>query len=288
MSLPISVPTADPGSIAKAITGRDYLSYSQVKMFQSCPLKWHFTYVQQAEPEFIPASLLFGSAVHAAIQHYFQSMMSAELSPDIGALMATYREAWQSEADGVPIQYGRDDTEESLAETAQMILERFLITAVAMPRRKIIGIEESLRVCLSDDLPDLLTRIDLIECDRERLIVTDFKTARSMWSPKTANENAEQLLLYGRAAEAIAHEIGANVQLQFVVLTKAKTPKIESFPIEYTALRTERSVQIIRQVFLAMKAGNVYPAPSPTQCPSCPYQHECRRFASPRPSDQRC
>lgn len=32
-----------PGEVARSITGRDYLSWSQVSTFQSCSLRWWFT-----------------------------------------------------------------------------------------------------------------------------------------------------------------------------------------------------------------------------------------------------
>lgn len=46
---------------------RDYLSYSAVRTFQSCPLKYRFRYVDGLHEDSVSSSLIFGSAIHAAV-----------------------------------------------------------------------------------------------------------------------------------------------------------------------------------------------------------------------------
>ena len=46
-----------PAAIAKSITGRSYLSWSQVQSYQMCPKAFEFKYVLNAEPAFVPSSL---------------------------------------------------------------------------------------------------------------------------------------------------------------------------------------------------------------------------------------
>jgi hypothetical protein len=60
MNLPV---LANPANeIARSMTARDYLSYSQVSTYQACPLKWYFQYVAGLPPEQVAASLVFGGA----------------------------------------------------------------------------------------------------------------------------------------------------------------------------------------------------------------------------------
>ncbi len=276
----------EPNEIAQALTGRPHLSYSEIRTFQACPLKWHFQYVEQAEPEQISAAMVMGSSIHAAIEHHLACVLASDETPSLDQLMEVYRNRWQEEATTVPLQFGRSDTAESLNATARRMLEQFQASSYANPEDQIIGIEEPMRIRLADDLPDLAARVDLITLKEGELTITDFKTARSMWNPDTAEEHAEQLVLYGHTSGPMARSLGASMQLRFVVLTKAKAPKINELPIQANPNRVARSTAVIRQVFQAMQSGNVYPAPSAMSCTGCPFQKRCEAWRPPKPTLQ--
>ena len=267
-----------PGIQAAAMTGRDYLSYSQVTTYQSCKLKFFYTYVEGRKPEAISAAMLLGSAIHKAIEEHFQTLLAAESPLTVEQMMTTYRRHWQEEVGDIPIQYPREDTEDTMASTAQRMLEQFVQSPLAKPTGKVLGLEESIRFRLSPDIPDILSRVDMLEHCGDELVITDFKTARSMWSQETAEEHADQLNLYGAAAEPMARELGAKVKLRFIVLTKAKTPKVEEFPITHDPDRIQRVSTVIQRVFQDMQTGVVYPNPSVMNCAGCPHQGKCKSW----------
>src|ERR1700676_1536124 len=60
-----------PNHLAEQITGRSYLSHSQISLMRSCPRKFAFRYVEKADSDFIPSSLIFGGSIHTALElHY--------------------------------------------------------------------------------------------------------------------------------------------------------------------------------------------------------------------------
>ena len=59
---------AQPSEQARDLTGRTYLSFSQVNGFRRCPRAWAYHYVEDATPAFTPQALIFGSAFHFALQ----------------------------------------------------------------------------------------------------------------------------------------------------------------------------------------------------------------------------
>jgi putative RecB family exonuclease len=264
-----------PKQEAELLTGRPYLTYSEIKTFQTCPLRWHYQYVEKAKPEQLSSAMLLGSSVHAAVQMFFQSKLSAEQPPSIEQMMEAYRANWQRESDGIPIQYGKGQTVQSLEATARRMLERFLASIYAQPKEEIIGIEESFKVHLADDLPDLAGRVDMVTYANGELIVTDYKTARSMWAEETAEDHGEQLVLYSQGMEPIARELKATIRVQFVIITKAKEPKLEAREVTINADRFDRSRAITRQIFKAMCRGTIYPNPSPMNCSGCSFQNRC-------------
>ncbi len=170
-----------PNEIAKSITGRDYLSFSQVTTYQNCKLKWFFTYVESAKPESIAAPLLLGSSIHAALQHHLERQLAVETPATIDELMDVFRQKWTAEARDTPIDYSREENAQSQAEIARRMLEAFLATSYSHPEGQTLGIEETLRVSLHPEIPDLVAKVDLIAAVDHELVITDFKTARSMW-----------------------------------------------------------------------------------------------------------
>lgn len=263
---------------AMRLTGRPHISYSAVSSYQACPLRWHFQYVERAEHEQKSAAMLLGACVHRGLQQHLEALLAADNPPDVDSLMMTYREAWEGEAGDTPIQFSRTDTAESLAETAQRIFEQFLGSEHAQPAGEIVGIEESLNIRLADDIPSLAARVDLITKEGNELVVTDYKTARSMWSQATAEEHADQLTLYSQAAAPVAEELGTKIRVQFIVLTKAKTPKIEAIRVPVSVDRVDRTKLVVRRVFRAMQARIVYPSPSQMNCTGCPFRQRCERW----------
>lgn len=267
-----------PSQQAELLTGRPYLTYSEVKTFQTCPLRWHFAYVEKAKPEQLSSAMLLGSCVHAAVQAYFQAMLGADILPTIDQLMETYHKHWTEESDGIPIQYGKSQDAQTLEATAKRMLEQFIASPYAKPEGRIIGIEESFKVHLAEDLPDLAGRVDMLTYQNGQLVITDFKTARSMWADETAEDNGEQLILYAQGCASIARELSATIAIRFVVITKTKEPKIEAREVTVNPDRIDRSKTIIRQVFQAMQNGVAYPNPSPLNCSGCPFQERCARW----------
>jgi hypothetical protein len=106
-----------PNRLAEQITGRTYLSHSQLSTMRSCPRKFAFQYVEKAPADFIPTSLIFGGSIHSALEFYFRARLEG-LEVTQGALLSAYRDDWkrQRETTGlkVPVKYGKDQTDDSL------------------------------------------------------------------------------------------------------------------------------------------------------------------------------
>jgi putative RecB family exonuclease len=267
-----------PGQVLESLTGRDYLSPSQISSFQSCSLRWWYAYVAKAKPESTSATLIFGSAVHAAIEKHLGAMVAQDPAPTIDELVVEFSEKFDKESSAAPIQFSKGDTPDSLRSLARQILVAYLEHPVAHPEGQILGIEQTLRVSLDPALPGLVGRVDLMTYHEGIVRITDFKTTKAIWTDETAEANAQQLSLYAQAAAPLAKELGAEIRLSFVLLTKHKTPRVEAIEVSADPDKVRRSTVVLRQVFNAMKAGNIYPSPSQMNCYSCPFQKRCKAW----------
>ena len=265
-----------PASVAQRLTGRDYISHSAISTYLNCPLRYYFRYVEGLTEDSVGSSLIFGGAIHSAAELHFTALNAEEAAPDLDTVLAAFWANWNERAEDVEIRFGKGEDLDSIGAMADRVLTAFQLSEASQPADSIIGIEEELRGPFSADTPELLARIDLLTESRDEVIITDLKTSRSRWSTSQAHSNAEQLLLYGELVRQLLPD--KPIRLKFVVLTKTKSPTVESFEVHSDARRVDRMKKLIGVVWQQIQARHFYPSPSPMQCPSCPFRKQCNEW----------
>lgn len=263
----------DPADVAQNLIGRDYISWSAISTYQQCPLRFFFRYVERLPEPTVAASLVFGGAIHASVEHHFRELLDGNPPPSIGTLVEVYDAACQAR-DDAEIVFGKDESHVSFHRLAERMLRSFQASEAAQPGGTIIGIEEEFRGELVPGVPDLLARVDLLVDTGAELEITDFKTSRSRWNQEHVEDAAEQLILYAGLVQELAP--GKDVGLRFVVVTKTKEPVVEQHTLRFDPLRAERTKRVVERVWSAIETGSYYPAPSPMTCGSCPFREPCR------------
>ena len=277
----VNVTQRPANELAVSITGRPYISWSQISCMRRCPQQYAFRYVQKAPPDFLPEALKFGRAIHAAVETHFRGQMEGIHLSTVELLQAyrldwTIAEDWDDPKDAqMPVRFNKGQDAATLADLAGRMLDAFVSSPLARPSGQILAIEETICGAVDDELPDVLARVDMVHADREGLYVVDYKTSRSRWNPAKAREAAEQLILYRGLLAGMARSLDKPVRLGFGVLTKAKHPVAEYLAVPDEPGHAERLIATIRQVWSAVVAGNFYPNPSPMNCSTCPYRSRC-------------
>ena len=127
----ISNTTSNPANdTALKLTGRDYISWSAVSTFRTCPLKYKFRYIDGLKEETVSAALVFGTGIHTAIEQHFQANLAGEKQPTLDQLMFAYRSAWLPH-EPEQVSFGSRETRESLDDLAGRMLTAFW--PVSMP-----------------------------------------------------------------------------------------------------------------------------------------------------------
>ena len=180
----IALASSDPAVASAPVrtTERDYISFSAIRTYQTCPLRYFFHYVLGLPERTTSASLVFGSALHRALEFHFWQIMTGDEPPSVEQLLAEYQAGW-SEREAGMIRFRSSESRASLDSLAQRMLTKFRDSEIATPTGRILAIEETLRGCTIPGLPDLLARVDLIVEEPEALVVKDWKTSRARWSP---------------------------------------------------------------------------------------------------------
>jgi CRISPR/Cas system-associated exonuclease Cas4 (RecB family) len=277
------IPTRDrpPNRLAQDITGRPYLSHSQLSLMRSCPARFCHRYVEKAPADFVASSLLLGGAIHHALEMHYRARLEG-LSIGLDALLSAFADGWKRQQEDagqdVPIRFNKGEDRSTLDALARSMIFTFLASPIASPRGEILGVEEELRVVLDPDLPDIIARVDLVTQTEDGLHVVDFKTSRSRWNQEKAIESADQLVLYGATVERMRQHLGLPVKLHFAILTKARTPIVQVLDIPADSGRLATMRQTVAQLWEAIQTGNFYPSPSPMACTTCPYRSRCSVF----------
>jgi RecB family exonuclease len=251
---------------------RDYLSYSAVSTFQQCPLRYYFKYVLGLPEKTVAASLVFGAAIHAAVQFHFEQLLAGNPAPDLDTLLEVFQDSWRLR-EGQNVQFTKGEDINTLGRLADRMLLAFRQSDFARPQGIIVGVEEELRGTVIAGCPDLLARLDLIVDTGEALVITDFKTSRHSWSSEQTGDAAPQLLLYSEVAKDLAE--GKPVKLQFAVMTKTKVPELAIHPVPVDAQQVERTKRLVERVWQAIQGRAFYPSPSALNCSTCAFRKPC-------------
>lgn len=271
IAAPSPPPRASPDPPPKV---RDYLSFSAIRAYQSCPLRYFFRYIAGLPDETVSSSLVFGGAIHSAIEHHFNALLAGDAPPSVEILLSRYSDAWK-EREGDLIHFGKDDRQ-TLDSLAHRMLDAFTSSDLAIPQGRILAVEEELRGELVPGIPDLLARVDLIVDAPDALVISDWKTSRSRWTGEQVDESAEQLLLYSELVQEFAP--GKPIRIEFAVLTKTKEVNVERHTQQVDRLQVARIKRVVERVWQAIEAEHFYPSPSPTTCSTCPFREPCRKW----------
>jgi putative RecB family exonuclease len=276
--LPVIPPasTNPANEAAKKLTGRDYISWSAISTFRTCPLKYKFRYIDGLPEESVSSALVFGTGIHTAVEQHYQAQLAGDPKPDLDALLFAYRSAWLPH-DPDAIQFGSKETRESLDDLASRMLAAFLSSPAASVQGRVLGVEEEIRGMLVEGVPDLYGRVDLLTEDSDSLVITDIKTSRGKWSKEQVEDSGEQLLLYSHLASEITP--GKKIATRFLVLTKTKEPVVEEHVREVEPVAVKRTLVGVERVWRAIESGVFYPAPSTMNCSGCGYRAACRAWA---------
>ena len=151
--LPVLTPdkpasTNPANEVAKKLTGRDYISWSALSTFRTCPLKYKFRYVDGLPEESVSSALVFGTGIHTAVEQHYQAILSGDPKPDLDALLFAYRSAWLPHHPDA-IQFGSTETRASLDALAGKMLTAFLASPAASVQGRVLGVKRRFVACWS-------------------------------------------------------------------------------------------------------------------------------------------
>ena len=252
----------------------DYLSYSRINTFLTCPLRFRYRYVDRLEPEHTASALVFGTAIHASIAEHYRARMDGQPEPTLDDLMAVYDRAWrEATVNSAPVQYKDGEDAESLRDLASRMLDRFRGDASG---GRVVRVEVPFRVPLADGL-DLVGVVDLVEMDDDgQMILVDHKTSARKYTDSQA-QDALQMGIYALAYEALTGQQEHLVRYDVLLKSKNGEGGVQRLYGVKGSGDTDRTRRIALEVAEAVQTGVYYPNPG-WQCAGCEFRSTCDRW----------
>lgn len=248
------------------------VSYSRFSTWLQCPRRYLYRYIRELPEERVSGNLIFGSAIHEAVEAFMRSLKDEPLNHE--AVVAVFERAMHDEIGlnqhhGLTVDWGKKSAEEMLAKGGEM-LEVFL--AKVDREVTVVGTEVEFEVQLADDIV-VNGVIDLLLDEGDgRYRVVDLKTSASSL-PQDRLEFDLQPTVYLEAAERILAAPG-QVDFAYWVLTKAKQPAFRIYPVKRSDAQRAELLEVIRDVRAAEAAG-IFPRQRSFMCFGCEHRDRC-------------
>jgi len=259
------------------IPRRPHVSFTQLDTYLRCPLRYRFAYVDRLPPEFVPASLAFGSGIHGAIGFLLRQVKKGQ-PPSLADLQGYFEGLWQLETGTRPIRYGEKESKENLLDLGARMLEVFLVRQE--PGAEVVDVEYPFEVPLVSQEtgevlePSLVGSLDVLERSPDgRLVVVDIKTAARKYTDLQV-EASLQLSIYSYAVAMTGLADEEDLRLRFDVLTKTKEPQLHRHWTTRDRAANLRLFRLVSEVLHSIDAGAFHPIVG-WHCQACPYQSEC-------------
>jgi putative RecB family exonuclease len=257
---------------------RPHWSYSALnQFFNICSLQYYFDKVEKLPKAFTPASLAFGSAYHRVMEWVALSRMQGhQVKPQEAADL--FQDLWgrQVEEDG-DIKYD-DETD---AETSAKLGRDMITCAVSGfdPEEEVVSVSEAFCVPLRDSTGVTLERPLLGEYDcvvrkAGQVKIVDWKTSGKKWPKAKAGKDWQP------TAFLMAYSLmrGVVPGFRFDVVTKTKTPALESHETSRTENDFMRFVHLVKLADSMINAGHFAPSEQGFYCGGCPHQTACKTW----------
>jgi len=250
-------------------------SYSALRQYLECPLRFFFQRILALPEKSQPVNLVAGSAVHAALAAYHRSIQMNEPA-DPAKLHRIITETWAEREQKSPVVYKGEDTREDGIAKSVALIETYLKEP---PPQNIIGIEHEVMASVANSRGEylatpLMAVLDLITETKEEITVHEFKTSSRTFSEFEV-ETSLQPTCY---TAAIRETTGMMANVEYTVLVKTKTPKVQRLNTIRTSEDIGRLGDLIETVEKAIEQDIFYPVENIIHCTGCPYRKPCREW----------
>ena len=269
---PMVAEVDSPPTLAE-LRKQPHVSYSQIRSYLMCPMKFWHNYTAKTEPSHRPLALVLGSAIHEALAAYYSHLQGTGQKITEAELLDVFRDRIDSELDRpIPIKLPDEDGGAMLDQGVAML--RMFWAKADTPT--VLAVEQAFSVPLYDPqtgdvfTAPLIGAMDLIVQGSERPMVVEHKTSSKRYATWQL-ELETQPSVYKYACQQIGM---GDPDLMYQLLIKSKTPTLQHCRIQRTDAHIREMMDTFSAVIRAIDAGIFFKNRS-WACADCQYAWLC-------------
>ena len=260
-------------------------SFSQINLYNQCPKKYQFRYIDWLERGFETSpDLILGTSVHWALERLYQqiSILNTPIKADV---LWKFHELWNNSiADaGEKLIYKGDQHEDDYLRRWEKYLEAYYDKYSPFKDTTVVATESILNFSLDKDNSSENKQfrwiIDRLDKDSDgNFIINDYKTNKKL-PPEWDDEYREQLTLYAYWVQQKYWKYLKNIKARILYLHFDITDEwnitqeaIDSVVLKYTS--AINNIENSRFEY-NMWVKNAFPTNQNAYCKYCEYQNVC-------------
>jgi len=252
-----------------------HVSVSQVKSWLMCSRKYQFQYVLGAEPAHRPVALAFGTAVHRALESFYERLRDDGRQPSVDEVQTAFVDRWAVEvSDPLPLLFDDGQDAGQVRDLGVSLMGAFCqqgfvpdeVLAVEQPFAMELVDPQTAEVC---DIP-LIGAIDLVARHQGRVWLVEHKTAARRFTPdRIAYDFQPTCYLMASRTLGLDHPAAA-----FQILLKQKKPAVETIPLTRTENDESEMIDTFLHALRGIEAG-AFPRNRGWGCADCQFKGRC-------------
>jgi len=239
----------------------NYLSFSQIDVFNTCPLQYRYRFIQKI-PILPSAAQSFGDSVHRSLRDFYQKIKFGE-KPTKDDLLKILEENW------IPLGYASRAHEEKAKETGREMLSRFYDELVLEVIPK--DLEKSFTIKISPDLK-IGGKIDRVDEKEGVIEIIDYKTGKVLDQKEV--DNSLQMTVYALAA---TDKEFYNKKPEEVILTFYFLENLEKRSTKRTEDQLKQAKEDLLKKKEEIEKSTFEPTPGPW-CDFCDFKLICEAW----------
>jgi len=161
-----------------APTPSNTYSFSRIKCFQQCPLRYRFRYIEGRKEAFRSIESFLGSTVHDVLE-WLYAQRDAGTDPDESAVLAEFARHWTEGRDRTVAVIRINNDDDEYIRLGREMLTRFFTETFTRDQSRTVSLEQRLSKRLSDAVLFTGFADRIGRTDKGRLFVIDYKTSKS-------------------------------------------------------------------------------------------------------------
>lgn len=252
----------------------EHLSPSQIFLYLVCSLKYRFQYIDRLPRLTQSVNLVFGSAMHAALEWLHKERKKGR-QPPLDEILRVFEGDWNAQVLGATVVFGENgDGAETMVRKGKELLSQFFHQYACAVKEAELHFQLPLVNPVTGEVLDVPFRgvIDLVEEDD---VLDEFKTSQKSWSATDLPDNV-QLTSYAYAYQMLFGR--PPKKLRIINLVRTKSPKIEPLETERGETDYVRLFHLGKEVLKGVTSQVFIPSRGCWMCKDCEYDQDCHEW----------